>query len=229
MAILGLYTKTAIDDRHPATKMYYFKVWEDGVLMQEFLPVLDHSGVACLYETISGELYYPLGGEVIAGDVIHRGFVIRNYTTEDGLTINSNGEVIGVSGVYASGDVIIPDSITTPYFTMDIIGILDDVYKNNTDITSITLPKNMRSVSSTAFSGCNALDSITITARMKKSIAERIFEDYQQLSKLTYVPEYAATLEYITPSGTQYINTGFFPTNNSKFEMSFGNLGINIK
>ena len=42
-------------------KIYSLKIYENNVLVRDYIPVLDHAGVACLYDKVTKELYYNAG------------------------------------------------------------------------------------------------------------------------------------------------------------------------
>lgn len=42
-------------------KVYGCKVWQDSVLVRDFIPVLDWNNVPCMYDKVSGELFYNKG------------------------------------------------------------------------------------------------------------------------------------------------------------------------
>jgi hypothetical protein len=46
-----------------AMRLYSFKIWDNGELVRDFIPVLDLNDVACLYDKVSGELFYNQGTE----------------------------------------------------------------------------------------------------------------------------------------------------------------------
>lgn len=51
-------------------RMYSFKIWDNGALVRDFIPVLDKDGVACMYDKVSGEFFYNQGtGDFIAGNI----------------------------------------------------------------------------------------------------------------------------------------------------------------
>jgi len=53
-------------------KMYYCKIWDDGVLVRDFIPVLDWNYVPCMYDRVTDQLFYNAGtGDFIAGREIH--------------------------------------------------------------------------------------------------------------------------------------------------------------
>ena len=43
------------------SKIYYCKIWENGVLVRDFIPVLDGNNVACLLERVENKFYYNKG------------------------------------------------------------------------------------------------------------------------------------------------------------------------
>lgn len=52
-------------------KLYYMKIWDDGTLVFDLIPVLDENNVACLYNKVAGTYLYNAGtDEFIAGNVI---------------------------------------------------------------------------------------------------------------------------------------------------------------
>lgn len=56
---------------HSSNRMYSFTIWEDGVLVRDFIPVLDLDGVACMYDMVSKTFFYNQGkGDFIAGNKI---------------------------------------------------------------------------------------------------------------------------------------------------------------
>lgn len=42
-------------------RLYYLKIWENGILVREYIPVLDKNKVPCLYEKIEKKYYYNIG------------------------------------------------------------------------------------------------------------------------------------------------------------------------
>lgn len=51
-------------------KLLYFKIYDDEVLVRDFIPVKDYKGTPCLYDKVEGKYYYNQGtGEFIAGPI----------------------------------------------------------------------------------------------------------------------------------------------------------------
>ena len=42
-------------------KLFYFKVWDNNNLVRDMIPVLDWSNIPCMYDKVSGELFYNQG------------------------------------------------------------------------------------------------------------------------------------------------------------------------
>lgn len=58
-----------------AVRMYSFKIWDNGTLIRDFIPVLDMDDVPCMYDKVTDKLFYNQGqgefsyGEVVSSDV----------------------------------------------------------------------------------------------------------------------------------------------------------------
>ena len=54
-----------------AYKLKYLKIWQDYVLVRDFIPVLDSNGIPCMFDKVEKKFYYNAGtGQFIAGPVI---------------------------------------------------------------------------------------------------------------------------------------------------------------
>ncbi len=52
-------------------KVYFFRLWQDGILIRDFIPVLDKDGVPCMYDLVEHKFYYNAGtGDFIAGPIV---------------------------------------------------------------------------------------------------------------------------------------------------------------
>ena len=52
-------------------KIYYVKIYDNDVLVRDFIPVLDKDGTPCMYDKVEHKLYYNAGtGDFIAGPII---------------------------------------------------------------------------------------------------------------------------------------------------------------
>lgn len=51
-------------------KLYYFTIWQNGVKAREMIPVIDWQDVPCMYDRVTGVLFYNAGtGEFVPGPV----------------------------------------------------------------------------------------------------------------------------------------------------------------
>lgn len=52
-------------------KIYYFQIYDNGTLVRDFIPVLDYTGVPCMYDKVTKQFFYNQGtDQFIAGPVI---------------------------------------------------------------------------------------------------------------------------------------------------------------
>ena len=49
------------------SRIHSVKIWENNVLTRDFIPVIDNNDVACLYERVTGALFYANTGTFTAG------------------------------------------------------------------------------------------------------------------------------------------------------------------
>lgn len=78
----------------------------------------------------------------------------------------TGGNTVAVGEIYKSGDIEIPERVPCtldfmePYYTVTSIG--DNAFENETDVTSVKIPKTVTSIGEHAFRECTSLTSITI-------------------------------------------------------------------
>lgn len=61
----------SLDTQRASMKLYYFQIYEDEVLVKDFIPVIDNNNVPCLYDKVEGKLYYNQGeGEFLYGEKV---------------------------------------------------------------------------------------------------------------------------------------------------------------
>jgi hypothetical protein len=81
------------------SQVYYCKIWQDGELVRDFIPVLDEDNVACLYDLVTESYFYNIGtGDFLSGGIViepsvtpipvSNKYLIRSGT--DLYTINNN-------------------------------------------------------------------------------------------------------------------------------------------
>lgn len=69
LSLFGLNNKgTTIS--HTSYKMHYSKLWDNGTLVRDFIPVLDMDDVPCLFDKVSGQCFYNQGsGTFLYGEI----------------------------------------------------------------------------------------------------------------------------------------------------------------
>ena len=85
--------------------------------------------------------------------------------TIDGLKYNLNNELQTAEvarNSSASGDIIIPSSITYNEITYSVTSIGYEAFENCSSLTSVTIPNSVTSIGESAFDGCSGLTSVTI-------------------------------------------------------------------
>ena len=112
LTLFGFNNKGTIGNKL-AQKIYSCKIYNNGTLVRDYVPVLDYDGVPCMLDQVEGRLYYNQGtGEFVAGpelvgleyiestgtQYIDTG-VVGNLNTEYEITVKNNSSIS--SGVYA--------------------------------------------------------------------------------------------------------------------------------
>ena len=84
-----------------------------------------------------------------------------SFTKDDiGYSVLSRNSAILTDGASFSGDLVIPEKVIAGN-TFAIMGIGEQAFANNTNITSVTLPEWVTSIGDGAFSGCNNIATLT--------------------------------------------------------------------
>lgn len=61
ICIFTIQQNTGLDERYAKMKLYYFKIYKNGVIERELLPALDTNNIPCLYDTVTQQYFYNLG------------------------------------------------------------------------------------------------------------------------------------------------------------------------
>ena len=93
----------------------------------------------------------------VTGTFIQVVFIINDVTYE----ITGNGEVT-ITGGDKKGEVTIESTVKINGQTYRVTGIADNAFKNNQDITSLTIPEGILTIGDNAFNGCTRLIVINI-------------------------------------------------------------------
>lgn len=89
---LLLFAETGVNLRLEG-KIFYAKIWDD-VLARDYIPVLDNNMRPCLYDKVTGKLFYNQGsGEFIAGPCVTDGpkYTALNWLQSDGSAYINTG------------------------------------------------------------------------------------------------------------------------------------------
>ncbi|MDE6041782.1 MAG: leucine-rich repeat domain-containing protein, partial [Muribaculaceae bacterium] len=97
----------------------------------------------------------------------------------------TNGkDVVRVNGAEdASGNVTIPETVTLNGKTYSVTIIAPEAFKDNTGITSITVPGSVKNIGESAFRGCSQLTNINI-GRGVTNIDANVFEGCTSLTEV---------------------------------------------
>ena len=101
----------------------------------------------------------------------------------NGLTLESgeNGWIVISADSTLSGAVVIPDT----YDNISITAIANGVFKNNTNITSVTLSSNLTAIGNNAFYKCTGLTGDLTIPSGVTSIGEYAFYNCSKLTSMT--------------------------------------------
>ena len=104
--------------------------------------------------------------------------------TVDGIKYSTTSEstVSIVKGSY-SGDIVIPSTVTWNEIVYNVTSIDVYAFRNNTSLTSISLPESFTSIGSQAFLGCSSLTSISLPESLT-SISLGAFEECTSLTDI---------------------------------------------
>ena len=87
------------------------------------------------------------------------------------------------SGEKYSGDIVIPEKVIFEDAEYSVTKILDGIFKNSTDLKSISLPNGITEISSGMFDGCRGLASVIIPNTVTK-ISDSAFESCSSLQSI---------------------------------------------
>ena len=122
---------------------------------------------------------------------------LSKLITDDKATFERNeegGKTVSVAGDdNVSGNYKIPEKVTgNDGNEYDVTGIASEAFKDNKNLTSITIPSSINSIGDAAFSGCEDLKEITIYVDEPIALGSNgasVFEGVNLETCTLYVPE----------------------------------------
>ena len=85
------------DSQKSSVQINYYKIWDGGNLVRDFIPVLDWNMTPCMYDRVTGQLFYNAGtGDFVAGREVH----YTEYLEGQGQQYIDTG-IIGKTGILA--------------------------------------------------------------------------------------------------------------------------------
>ena len=123
----------------------------------------------------------------------------NEYWNDD---VGSYVQYVYISGYGLKGDVVIPDSVTCDYDYEEYRGVVFPVkgigdFKDNLDVTSVTLPSTLKWIVRNAFQGCKNLKSINFPESLETIGNQAFYDsglesiDFSKCKSLTSIGEQA--------------------------------------
>ena len=117
-----------------------------------------------------------------------QGDVIKNETVKATFTITSTDskepQVEYTRPEEATGMIEIPDTVTINGVEYKVTSIAKNAFKNNKQVTAVSIGKNVTSIGDNAFAGCSELKKVTIAENMV-SIGKNAFKGCKKLKTIT--------------------------------------------
>lgn len=116
--------------------------------------------------------------QVVPGPIGISVMMNPDFITSNGNSYKINKNEATLIGTTNKGNLVIPDSLTTPFNTYKVTGIADSALKGNKTIKSVNIGANVKSIGKDAFNGCKKLKKITIrsTKLKPKKIGKNAFK-----------------------------------------------------
>lgn len=251
----------------PKIKVYLYKIYDNNILVRDFIPCKNSNNVVGLYDLVNDVFYTNSGtGEFIAGNEIANGgykipVKVSGKNLSDG-TLEGRGYFINASGVisaepYSGYSPLIEVEPNTTYtfsgYTVDTKAgnkRLHAYDKNGNWISQIVYtPSQITTVTRYSITGTTpsnakyvrfSLFQSDINLQLEEGSTATDYEEYFNRTDNIYLdeplrkigdadavklPSGYTQLEYIESTGTQYIDTGFAPTNNTFTTIDYEKLG----
>ena len=124
----------------------------------------------------SGNIPAPKGTKITAES--GAAYVVKDDNPEEPAVSYETPEIT------AAGMVEIPDTVTINGVEYKVTSIAKNAFKNNKQVTEVSIGKNVTSIGDNAFAGCSALKKVTIAENMV-SIGKNAFKGCKKLKTIT--------------------------------------------
>ena len=122
---------------------------------------------------------YPKTTKTITVEV--NGFAI--YGKEWAYEQNSNGTITLVRYYGKNSKVGIPSSLSIASSARKVTALGAGLFKNNTTITSVSIPSSVNTIGASAFEGCSSLSEVSNSSALKK-IGANAFKNCKKLKNI---------------------------------------------
>ena len=124
----------------------------------------------------SGNIPAPKGTKITAES--GAAYVVKDDNPEEPAVSYETPEIT------VAGMVEIPDTVTINGVEYKVTSIAKNAFKNNKQVTEVSIGKNVTSIGDNAFAGCSALKKVTIAENMV-SIGKNAFKGCKKLKTIT--------------------------------------------
>lgn len=153
-------------------RVYFIEIYENGVKVKDFRPVIDNNNVACLYETIGGTYHY-CNNTLIAGPSL-----ASISATPSKTSLATAGETISI-------DVDCENSWTVTGNTFLTLSATGDTGSTTITATAPSYTGTTNRVDTLTFTDLVTGDEIALSIRQKKySTGQPLFLDLDEISGL---------------------------------------------
>ena len=81
--------------------------------------------------------------------------------------------------------ITVPDSVKLGGVSDKVTAVADAAFKNNKQVTSVKVGKNVESIGKNAFAGCTKLKTVSLNSTKLKKIGNKAFYNCKKLTKIT--------------------------------------------
>ena len=132
---------------------------------------VDENGVVTLVSLGATQIRADFAGN----DNYKAGYAEYYLEVSDIVNYNTNNDgTVTVTGGDVTGDVEIASTIVINGQAYQVTGIADDAFKDNTTITSVTIPDGITTIGANAFNGCSNMMTVII-GKDVATIGEKAF------------------------------------------------------